>query len=69
MGWFLLGLVLGYVIGKEPHQKNPPIDYSKIDEKLRNELSIAQNLNQSLLADKHSLQEQIWKLKNANKNK
>jgi hypothetical protein len=65
MGWFILGLLLGYVIGKEPYQKGSPIDYSKVDEKLRNELSIAQNLNQSLLADKRSLQEQLWKSKNA----
>ena len=68
MLWFFLGLALGFLIGKEPYYKSPPIDYSKVDEKLRKELIIAQNLNQSLLADKHDLQEQLWKLKNASKN-
>jgi len=67
MGWMILGLLLGFLIGLEYRQKDPSIDYSKIDEKLRNELSIAQNLNQSLLADKHELQEKLWKLQNDQK--
>jgi len=64
MIWLVLGLVLGYVIGAETKHKNP-IDYSRLDQKLREDLVIAQNLNKSLLDDKHQLQEQVWKLKNA----
>lgn len=67
MIWFALGLLLGFIIGHESHQKGPNIDYSKVDEKLRNKLSIARNLNQSLLTDKQELQEKLWKLKNDQK--
>jgi len=69
MIWLIVGGLLGFVIGYESRYKSPTIDYSNVNEKLLNDLNVAQNLNQSLLTDKKELQEQLWKLKNADKNK
>ena len=38
-------------------------DYSKIDFKLRQDLSVAQNLNNSLKTDLSNAKEELWKLK------
>jgi hypothetical protein len=43
--------------------KTPKIDYEQVEEKLRKELYIAKNLNESLAKDKNELLEQNWKLK------
>ena len=55
---FVLVAILGYVVGRnsahEPTQKT--------DEQLMKELLIAKNLNESLLKDKHELQEKLWKI-------
>ena len=57
--YFLLGLVVGFNSRKEPK-----VDYEKIDANLRDDLEVAQNLNTSLLKDKHDLQEKLWKAVN-----
>jgi glucose-6-phosphate-specific signal transduction histidine kinase len=62
MLWFIVGLVLGFGVGRNTREKEV-VDYSKIDAKLKNDLSVAQNLNQSLAKDKNDLREEIWKLK------
>ena len=69
MIWLIVGGLLGFVIGYESQHKSPTVDYTNVNEKLLNELTVAQTLNQSLLADKSELQQQLWKLKNANKDK
>ena len=53
-----MGLAVGYNM-----TKTPKIDYEQVDEKLRKELYIAKNLNESLAKDKNELLEQNWKLK------
>lgn len=56
---FIVAAFLGFVIGKNSTStKLPP----KTNEELLSELVIAKNLNESLLKDKHELQEQLWKL-------
>ena len=62
MIWIVIGLVLGFAIGHNIKSKDTT-DYSKIDAKLRDDLKVAQNLNESLLKDKNDLQEKLWKLK------
>jgi hypothetical protein len=57
--WLLLGLALGFVIGRN---KQPVSKIVVTDEKIQSELQIARNLNKSLLDDKHDLQEKLWKL-------
>jgi uncharacterized membrane protein SpoIIM required for sporulation len=54
---FLMGLAVGYNM-----TKTPKIDYEQVDEKLRKELYIAKNLNDSLTKDKNELLEKNWKL-------
>jgi hypothetical protein len=49
---FLIGLAVGYNM-----TKTPKIDYKQVDEKLRKELYIAKNLNESLTKDKNELLE------------
>ena len=57
--YFLIGLAIGY-----NSRRDPTVDYEKIDAKLRADLEVAKNLNESLLKDKIDLQEKLWKLKN-----
>jgi len=57
--YFLIGLIIGYNTRGESK-----VDYEKIDAKLKEELEVAKNLNESLLKDKHDLQEKLWKAKN-----
>ena len=57
--YFLIGLAIGYNSRKEPK-----VDYEKIDARLRADLEVARNLNESLLKDKHDLQEKLWKVNN-----
>ena len=58
MIWLIVGIVLGYTLCSNSQQKT----IAKTDEQLAKELAIAKNLNESLLADKHDLQERLWKL-------
>jgi hypothetical protein len=60
--YFLIGLAIGY-----NSRRQPRVDYEKIDAKIRDDLEVAKNLNESLLKDKHDLQEKLWKLKNEKK--
>ena len=42
--------------------------YEQLDEKLRRDLTVAQNLVESLKQDKNELQQEVWKLKKEKQN-
>ena len=64
--YFFIGFGFGIAVMLNRKKPNPE-SIEQVDEKLRNELSVARNLNQSLLQDKRHLQEENWKLKQEKK--
>ena len=60
--YLFIGAMCGYILG---YKQKPEIIIK--DEELVKDLEIARNLNRSLLADKHDLQEKLWKLKEKDK--
>jgi hypothetical protein len=57
----LLGIVVGYNIRHERQLRRENLVLEKVDARLRRELEIAQNLNQSLLADLAALKQSLAK--------
>jgi len=62
MIYFVIGLMLGFALGMNSKQRDP-VDYSQLDQKLRSDLAVAENLNNSLKKDLAEAKETIWKLK------
>jgi len=54
---FFLGMLTGYNLSQKPKDV-------VLDDKLRSELAVAENLNTSLKRDLEQAKETIWKLKN-----
>ena len=65
---FLAAIFCGFVAGRVSVKHNTP-ELGKAELKLTEKLTIAQNLNESLLVDLQEAKDTIWKLKNADKNK
>jgi hypothetical protein len=65
---FVAAIICGFVAGRVSARNTAPKFTSKqVD--LQEQLTVAQNLNESLLVDLQEAKETIRKLKNANKNK
>jgi hypothetical protein len=68
----ILILILGIIIGLNWRHEKDMSSYNKtyeqLDEKLRRDLAIAQNLVESLKQDKNELQQQVWKLNKEKQN-
>jgi hypothetical protein len=61
---FFIAMFCGYMAGRiSTKSDSPPLDNT--EQKLKDELTVAQNLNDSLLRDLQEAKETIRKLKNA----
>ena len=65
---FVVALFCGFVAGRVSDKNETP-KTTDSEQKLREELAVAKNLNDSLFTDLQEAKETIWKLKNASKNK
>jgi hypothetical protein len=55
----VLGVMVGYNIRHEWHRYKENLVLSQVDERVRQELEVARNLNQSLLADLADLKQRL----------
>lgn len=65
---FAVAMFCGFIAGRVSTKHEPP-QLSTTEQKLRDQLTVAENLNLSLKQDLETAKETIWKLKNANTNK
>jgi len=65
---FAVAMFCGFIAGRVGTKNEPP-QLSTTEQKLRDQLTVAENLNLSLKQDLETAKETIWKLKNANTNK
>jgi len=64
---FMLALFFGFVCGRVSVKHEPP-DLSNAELKLKEELVVAQNLNESLFQDLQEAKEALWKMKQEKQN-
>jgi hypothetical protein len=58
----VLGVMVGYNIRHEWNRYKENLILSQVDERLRKELEVARNLNQSLLADLADLKQRLTRI-------
>jgi len=64
---FMLALFFGFVCGRVSVKHEPP-DLSDAELKLKEQLAVAQNLNESLFQDLKQAKETLWKIKQEKQN-